>query len=139
MSPAELTGFHSCKRVTGIYVLVANGPCPTVSHVDNHSIGTTQQDFCLAVEVPVVSHGVNLCAVQTDHVWSAVDPPQALAVQFVGFDNGIIGVRRTIKISRVRIVNALEDNLQLAVAIKVGYTGVVRRIIIGNIFLGVYT
>ena len=99
---------------------ITNGNALSVGGVDNGTIGSSHHTLCLAIQVPVVSRDVNLVVLKVTHIPSAVDPPQSLASELIGFDDGIGGI------AGVRMVE-LHDELQLSVTIEVS-----RRGIVGN-------
>ena len=99
--------------------------------VNNHVVGSTHQDFGLAVTVPVVAHGIILLVGSRHHVRPEVNPPQTVALDVVALDavvGRVVGHRRAIG-----TVVALHDELAHAVAIHVGQGNVVDVVVVGNV------
>ena len=81
--------------------------------MDDGAVGGPHHAFGLAVEIPVIGGDVDFVVLEVTHVPAAVDPPQFLARQLVGLDDGV-GV-----VACIGMVE-LHNQFGLAVAVKVG-------------------
>ena len=140
------------RTAAEVITCYANGLLGAVAGVDDHVVGTAHHHLCLAVLVPVVGYEVHLRAVQAHHVGPAVNAPQQrgrprLPVHLIGVEDdegarrrgvdvpdglaGAVGAPRVVA-AGIGGVQALHDNLQLAVAVEVGHLRIVRLIVRGH-------
>ena len=101
---------------------VADGLGGAVGHVEYSAVGGAHHTLGAAVAVPVVGHDVELVVLEVGHVRTGVNPPQAGAVEFQGFYHVVFAVVAAGQETLVGIahVDALEQQLELAVAVEVG-------------------
>ena len=108
--------------------------------IDNHIVGTAQQDFSLAVAVPVVAHSIVLFVRTAHHVRTKVDIPQSVTLDVVTFQQVEVS-----SVYRTEIVNiTFHDKFAHAVAVNIGQCDVVdgvpaRNVItiaVGHVFHG---
>ena len=109
----------------GAHKVVAHGVRGAVGHVDDHGIGSAQDALGTAVAVPVVGGDVDFVALEVGHVGAAVYPPELGAVERVALDDVELGAVGRIAGCGVGDVAELDEQLHAAVAVEVGYGGVV--------------
>ena len=115
--------------VAGVDIHIADVGCGTVGMIDDHVVGTAQQDFGFAVTVPIIAHSVILLVGAAHHVGPKVNIPQPVALDVVTFQQvkgG--GIDRT----AVNIV-ALYDEFRHPIAVDVSQSNVVDVVVVGDI------
>lgn len=114
---------------TGAVVLggVADDCGGAIGVVDDGTVGSTHDALGTSVLIPVEGSDVDFVALEVDHVWSAVDPPEFVASEVVGLDDvegleaGSLDGAAGMEVA----VDELDDEFHLSVAIEVGYGGIV--------------
>lgn len=94
------------------------------------SVRGTQHGFGLAVTVPVVGHDVLLVVLEVSHVGAPVDPPEFLTIQLIDLHDKVLTIEACLRIGLAGPTGIVElhQYLQLAVAVHVSHTGVVRNV-----------
>ena len=119
------------QSVTAVVRHVADVFGCAVSSVDNHVVSTAQENFSLAVHVPVVADDVVLLVRTGNHVRTEVDVPKTLALDVVALKT----VETVLVVCVVKdcVAVALYDELRYAVAVNVGKRHVVEGVVGSNI------
>ena len=107
---------------------IAHGVGSSVSHVDHGAVSSTHHHFCPSVLIPVVTDDVLFVVLEVAHVRTAVHPPQTSAVELQTFEDGVFALIAVTRIAGIHLAQVVElhQNLQLAIAVDIGTTGIVR-------------
>ena len=116
------------RPVVGFHV--ANLDCLACGRVNHRAVGSTEHCFGLAVAVPVIGDDVVLVVLEVGHIRAEVNPPKFGTIELVDLDDGIFALIAAGQIALCGIVAVvkLEQNLQLAVAVDIGATGVIGNV-----------
>ena len=106
---------------------VAYGVGGAVGHVDDGAVGGTHHCLGASVTVPVIGDDVLLVVLEVAHVGAAVHPPEAGAVEFEAFEDGVFALVTFPGVGGIHLalVVELHQDFQLPVAIDVGAGGVI--------------
>ena len=104
--------------------------------VENGTVGGTHDAFCLAVAVPVIGGNIGFVVLEVTEVWTAVDPPKQLPIEFKHLDAVEVGTVGFV-FGIISGADLLDDELHLAVAVYIGDGGIVGLIDIGDVGLSV--
>ena len=79
----ESHGRRTHQVATWVHAGITNGLSSTVSHVNDHTVSSTEHTFCLAVLIPVISCNIDFIALEVNHIRSTVNPPQQFAILLI--------------------------------------------------------
>ena len=99
----------------------------TISHVDHRTIGGTHHGLSPSILIPVVGDDVLFVVLEVGHVRPEVYPPELPSVEFIHLYNKVLALVACLRIvcRGPALVIKLKKDLQFAVAVNIGTTGVI--------------
>ena len=106
---------------------IAHGVGSAVGHVDHGAVGGTHHHFCPSVLIPVIADDVLFVVLEVAHVRTAVHPPETSAVELQALEDGVFTLIAVARIAGIHLAQVVElhQNLQFAIAVDIGTTGIV--------------